>query len=330
MVVLGGVTRLTQSGLSMTSWTFVGSLPPMNEAEWEAEFARYKQFPEYQDLNRGMTLAGFKQIFWWEYSHRMAGRAIGVVFGVPFAYFLARGRFDGAMKRRLAALFALGGAQGLLGWYMVQSGLSRETIVTATPSVSPYRLASHLAMAFGIYGLSLYTALDFLRRKVPLATPLHPSVAKMRRMTVVTLAMLACTILSGAFVAGNDAGMIYNTFPLMGGRVVPSDYIDPDKPLGRNFFENPANVQFNHRVLGVGTGLHILFAVYVAGKKRHFAHLPRPAVTAATALAAVAVAQMSLGIATVLTAVEVPVAAAHQAGSLTLLTACVFLLHALF
>ncbi|WP_198148236.1 COX15/CtaA family protein [Elstera litoralis] len=241
MVVIGGVTRLTESGLSIVRWEPIsGTLPPLSEADWQTQFTLYQQSPQYQQVNRGMSLAEFKTIFWWEFIHRLWGRLIGVVFAVPMLIFWLRGAFDGALKRRVLLLFALGGLQGAIGWWMVASGL-RDV-----PAVSAYRLATHLGMALVIYALTLWTAFGLVQPRA--ATPNR---AAEKRAATGFLALIAVTILAGAFVAGLDAGMIYNEFPFMGDGLVPPDYRNPALSVVQNIFENHAAVQFHHRVLAM-------------------------------------------------------------------------------
>ena len=249
MVLLGGVTRLTQSGLSMVEWHPVsGWLPPASEAVWREVFSNYQQFPEFRKLNFTMNLAGFKEIFWLVYLHRLWGRLIGVVFLVPLVYFLVRRRVNRRLGVKLAALFVLGGLQGVLGWYMVKSGLVER------PDVSQYRLSAHLGAALVIYGYILWVALGVLFPE-PHAPPGKRS---LWRFSLAVLALIFVMVLSGAFVAGTDAGFSYNTFPLMGGQWVPDGLFDID-PLFLNFFENVTTIQFGHRLLA-----ETLFVVIVA------------------------------------------------------------------
>ncbi|KAF4525550.1 hypothetical protein B566_EDAN012957 [Ephemera danica] len=303
-VVLGGVTRLTESGLSMVTWKLLGEHRPHTQAEWEAEFQRYQQFPEFQLKNRDMTLEQFKWIWWMEYTHRQWGRAIGAAFFLPAAFFWTRGYFNKAMKIRVSAFGALLGAQGLMGWYMVRSGLEAERFQapeSSEPRVSQYRLAAHLSLAFGLYTLFFWSALDKL-----LPAQLLPA-----HVTV-----------SGAFVAGLDAGLVYNSFPKMADRWIPEDIL-AFSPALRNVTENPSTVQFDHRVLGTSTLLAIS-GLYLVSKRRA---LPPRAYKATAALAAMAWMQVALGIATLLCYVPVPLAATHQSGSLLLLSLAVWLTH---
>lgn len=326
MVVLGGLTRLTRSGLSMVDWKFTGEPLPRTDDEWEREFAKYQAFPEYQVVNTDMTLDEFKFIFGMEWSHRMLGRAIGFAFAVPLAYFAIRGRIGAPLARRLGVILALGAGQGFLGWYMVKSGLEEEHI-TDKPSVSPYRLASHLLSAFFLYSAVLWTSMDILRGPQSAAVGPAHQLAKLRKyrgMTIGGAVLVAITVASGAFVAGLEAGKIYNEFPLMGGRVVPSEYSVIEDSFLRNAFENPAAAQFHHRVLAIAT---FLKAVSLWAVARKTTLLPPQAKTAAALVAGMATVQASLGITALLEHVPVSIGSAHQAGSLTLLSLMLYLLH---
>ncbi len=308
MVVLGGVTRLTQSGLSMVDWRpIMGTLPPIGEAAWREAFAAYQQYPEFQKLNADMTLEAFKGIFWMEYAHRILGRAIGIIFLVPYVFFLSTRRLDRGLAWRLAIVFVLGALQGLLGWYMVKSGLISD------PDVSPYRLTAHLGLAVVIYGVIFWLALSRLAR--PHDIDWHPAGSGLRRLAAWVAGLVFLTLLSGGFVAGNDAGLAYNTFPLMDGRVVPRDYILLD-PIWRNLFENVPAVQFDHRLLAVLTVAAILLLWVLSLRVR----LGRSARRALHLLLAAALAQGALGIATLLTFVPISLGACHQAGALVLLS----------
>ena len=317
MVVLGGVTRLTGSGLSMVEWDPVmGFIPPMNQAEWERVFGLYQASPEYQKINIGMDLEGFKRIYWFEFAHRVLGRTIGIVFLLPFLYFLARGMLRRPLVPKLLAMFVLGGMQGLLGWYMVKSGL------VDNPHVSQYRLTAHLTLAIVIYAYMFWVALGLLldsgRETVARAS------ACVRLSAGLLGLLVLVTIMSGGFVAGLKAGYVYNTFPLMGGRWIPEAMFLQD-PLWRNFFENMATVQFDHRVLAMLTfaGAIVFWLVarrsIGARQSRAGMHL----------LLAAVVMQVTLGISTLLLHVPVALAATHQAGALVLLTAVLFLNHRL-
>ncbi len=308
-VVIGGITRLTESGLSITQWQpLMGALPPLSETEWGRVFALYQTSPQYAEINAGMVLADFKLIFWWEWVHRLWGRLIGVVFLLPFLWFVVTGQVSRRLGRRLTLLFILGGLQGALGWYMVQSGLVDD------PTVSQYRLTAHLALALVILAAMLITAL-------PLLFPWTDPVADRRRGSLRTLAgaaigALAVTILSGGFMAGTDAGLSYNSFPLMDGALLPADYFLVE-PWYANPFENIAAIQFNHRWFAIGT-----FAVIIGlwWHSRWVVMLPRVR-RLANVVALLALAQVVLGIATLLLAVPVALAAAHQANAVLLLSA---------
>ena len=314
MVVVGGITRLTHSGLSIVEWQpLVGALPPLDEQQWEATFAKYRETPEYRLRNHDMTLEGFKGIFFWEYFHRLLGRLVGVVFFLPFLYFVARGRIRGRLAWKLGAIFLLGGLQGALGWYMVKSGLVDD------PRVSPLRLAAHLGMAFLLFALMAWTALGLLR---PGATAKAPRGT--RALSSALLGLVFVMVLSGALVAGIRAGFAYNTWPLMNGQVVPDEILMID-PWWNNFVYNMATVQFDHRgiaylvaALAVVTWLAVRSRVTDA-HARLWAH----------ALVAAVAVQISLGIATLLLRVPVPLAAVHQAGAVIVFSCALGLRHAL-
>lgn len=312
MVSIGGITRLTGSGLSIVEWRpLMGFLPPLSETEWTRVFALYQTSPQYQETNAGITLTGFKTIFWWEYVHRFWGRLIGLAFFLPFLWFALRRQISRSLAPRLLALFILGGAQGVLGWYMVQSGL------VDIPEVSQYRLAAHLAFALALYAALLWTALH-LRHPEPEATP-DRRLGSMRRFAITTLALIAVTIVSGAFVAGTDAGFFYSTFPFMDGRLVPDGYLPP--PWYVSPFEDIATVQFHHRILAlvslgvaVTTWWHSRWLVLVQRARR-----------VANGLLIMACLQVTLGISTLVLEVPIPLAATHQAGAVLLLTVSLWL-----
>lgn len=306
MVVIGGVTRLTGSGLSMVEWRpLIGALPPLSDAEWQRVFALYQASPEYRETNLSMTLAEFRGIFWWEYVHRLWGRLIGALFLLPFLWFLVRGRIDRALAPRLVLLFALGALQGLLGWYMVRSGL------VDVPEVSQYRLAAHLTLALAIYAALLWTALEVLWPR-PSAVA-DRRLAGVRRLAWSLVALLAVTVVSGTFMAGTHAGWTYNTL-LMDGELVPAGYaIDPWYAAP---FENVTAINFNHRVLALAT---LALALATWWRSRWLALAPRGR-RLANVLAAWAGVQVALGIATLLLVVPVALGALHQAGAVVLLT----------
>jgi cytochrome c oxidase assembly protein subunit 15 len=312
MVVVGGLTRLTDSGLSITEWKPIhGALPPLSDAEWQEEFDAYKTIPQYEQINRGMSLDEFKSIFWWEWSHRNLGRLIGFAFLIPFLVFLARGQIERALIPRLIALFVLGGMQGALGWFMVASGLTERT------SVSQYRLAAHLGLALVIYGAIVWTALPLWRGQWPLIKCDHP----LFRWSIVVLGIIFIQILLGAFVAGLDAGLTYNTWPLMDGKLIP-DGLFNHTPAWLAPFEDVTTVQFNHRMMGYTVAVAVV-ALWVAVYR---ARLIGFAAATAHVLVATMAVQVLLGIWTLLEVVPISLAALHQAGAVALLTAA--LLHA--
>lgn len=315
MVILGGLTRLTDSGLSMVEWRpITGWLPPLTHAAWEEAFAAYRAFPEYQKINAGMTLAQFQEIYWLEYVHRLWGRLIGVAFALPLAFFLARRWVSGVLGWKLAGIFALGGLQGALGWYMVKSGLVDR------PDVSQYRLVAHLGMALAIYSAILWVAMRLLSGEPH--RPLPPPAAGLRARSIVALVLL--TILAGGFVAGLDAGYAYNTFPLMDGELIPGA-IFASSPWWRSFFEDITTVQFDHRLLATATVL----AIFAFRWSLRAVPLPSQARRAANMLALWVPVQFLLGVATLLSYVALPLAALHQAGALVLFTLalrCAFVL----
>ena len=314
MVVVGGITRLTLSGLSITEWKpVIGIVPPLSAADWIAEFAKYQQVPEYRAVHFAMSLDEFKSIYYWEYLHRLLGRLIGVAFAVPFIWFLARGRLPRRLAPPLAGILLLGFLQGLLGWYMVKSGLADRV------EVSQYRLTAHLALALAIYAAILWTALGLVR-----GSPFPDASPGWRRASEAVLGLVALTILAGGFVAGTRAGLTYNTFPLMDGRLVPAGYAQLH-PLWLNWFENIVAVQFDHRALAVAT-VGTVFLLWAAGLR---ADLPKPACNALHALLAIAILQVALGISTLLLVVPIPLAAPHQAGAVLLLTVAVVFRHTL-
>jgi cytochrome c oxidase assembly protein subunit 15 len=319
MVVLGGVTRLTGSGLSMVEWEPIsGVLPPQGESGWEAEFARYRQSPEYQKVNLGMTLTEFKFIFWFEYAHRLLGRALGLVFLLPFLYFLIRAKIERALLPRLIFVFLLGGLQGLLGWYMVKSGLIDN------PHVSQYRLAAHLTVAVAAYGYMFWLALGLLGRPpVPVAST-HLRTSTLKGIALLVTPLVVFTMLSGAFVAGLKAGLAYNTFPKMGDVWIPAGLFVLD-PFYRNFFENIVTVQFQHRVLAMLVLSSVVMLWFLARR-----HAPSQGTRIGShLLLAMTLLQLGLGITTLLLYVPIPLAAAHQANALFVFTVALYLNHTL-
>ena len=317
MIILGGVTRLTDSGLSMVTWHPTGMLPPLDTEQWLVEFDLYKQYPEFQKLNSDMTLDGFKSIYWFEYSHRMLGRLMGVVFLLPFVYFWLRKMIKPGLTPRLMIMFVLGGLQNLLGWYMVKSGL------VSNPHVSQYRLSAHLLSAILIYGFILWTIFNLVTTS-EYRRLAESSVAAWRKLSLGLVILVLITIVSGGFVAGLKAGLIFNTFPLMGGSLIPEG-IGALSPWYLNPLENMVAVQFNHRWLAIMTGI-ILVAWYIRGRS-HFeeAMLQR----SFKLVGMMVIIQLVLGITTLLMQVPVLLGALHQAGALLLFSALLFNLHAL-
>lgn len=319
-VVLGGVTRLTESGLSMVDWHLIkGMKPPRTQDEWEREFQRYQKYPEYKYTNQGISLTEFKWIWYMEYAHRMWGRIVGVVFYLPAAYFWYKGYFNKGLKIRVGVFGLLLLSQGLMGWYMVKSGLDEEKISeTEIPRVSQYRLAAHLTMAFLLYSGLFWCALcQFIPRPKYVMTP---QLKKLRMLAHTCKGFIGFTAVSGAFVAGLDAGLVYNSFPKMADRWIPSDLFALE-PVWRNFFENPTATQFVHRILGTTTVSSVAILFLLASPLT----LPGRASLAVKCLLGVSAAQVSMGIATLLWYVPTHLAACHQAGALTLLTVALWL-----
>lgn len=308
IVVIGGITRLTLSGLSIVEWRpFTGVIPPLTDAQWQATFELYKQYPEYQTWRSGMTLAEFKFIFFWEYLHRLVARLIGVVFLVPFLWFWLKGWFNPPLRRRALALFGLGAMQGLMGWLMVASGLVDR------PSVSHYRLAAHLSLALIILGYAVWLARDLRVGTTP------PRIAAGERRLLVrghsaVGVLLVLQIVWGAFTAGLKAGRWYPTFPLMGGALAPLDLLRLE-PAARNFLENPPAVQWTHRVIGTLLAL----AVIAFAARVYRSVTDAPSLRYATALLLVVAFQYLLGVLTVIHLVPVWLGVAHQAVAAILL-----------
>ncbi|XP_076166028.1 heme A synthase COX15 isoform X2 [Ptiloglossa arizonensis] len=332
-VILGGVTRLTESGLSMVTWKLFGERMPITENQWNIEFERYKQFPEYKITNQNMTLKEFKHIWWMEYLHRMWGRLIGAVFIVPATYFWAKGMLRPGMKIRVAILGSLIGLQGLMGWYMVKSGLEDRFVEPSdVPRVSQYRLAAHLGLAFIIYIGFLRNALDHLipAQNLMLNTSsiniayIEQKLKRFKILVHSTKGLVFLTALSGAFVAGMDAGLIYNTFPKMANKWLPDDIL-AISPTWKNFTENPTAVQFDHRLLGIAS----LFLITYIGIASRNHTLPGNTKKAIAAVLCAGYLQVLLGISTLLYHVPIPLAASHQSGSLLVLSTMTWLCHEL-
>lgn len=335
IVVWGGLTRLTESGLSMTEWNLIrGMKLPSSPQEWEEQFQKYKNFPEYKVLNKGMDLEEFKRIFWYEWFHRMWGRAIGVLTIVPLIYFTYKGKMSLQTRRRGYLIAGLVCFQGLLGWYMVKSGLDPKLEHNgAVPRVSQYRLAAHLGTAFVAYSAMFWTALDvFASHKGFTRLTTFSRVLKGAHLVT---AQIFLTAMSGALVAGLDAGLVYNEWPTMGHYLIPDDLFalsDSDlapngqvRPLWTNFFENPTMVQFQHRLLAYATFSSIV-ALYLYARRLPMSISARRALNCTLLMG---IAQPTLGILTLLYYVPTHLAAAHQAGSLSLLTCSLWLLHRL-
>ncbi|KAI8844153.1 cytochrome oxidase assembly protein-domain-containing protein [Chytridium lagenaria] len=344
IVALGGLTRLTESGLSITEWNLItGMKPPRSEEEWNVEFAKYKDFPEFKLRNQNMSMDEFKFIFYMEWAHRMVGRLIGLAFVLPGAYFAYRGYMTKSIRNRSLAVALLIGSQGVLGWYMVKSGLKEELMqAKAFHGVSQYWLSAHLGGAFVIYSFMILTGLEILKANALLkgkaedvrAFLKNPGFSVFKRYAAFTAVLVLLTALSGGFVAGLDAGLIYNEFPYMGDGIVPSDmwaYAKPESeggrglPWWRNLLENPSAVQFDHRFLATSTATAVSgLWLFSRGLK-----LPKSSRLASNVLLGVVGMQFSLGLATLLYLVPVPLAAAHQSGSLALLTTVLWLVHTL-
>jgi cytochrome c oxidase assembly protein subunit 15 len=306
MILIGGATRLTDSGLSITEWQpIIGAIPPLSEADWHQAFAAYQKIPEYTELKHGMSLDEFKTIYWWEWAHRLLGRLIGAAFFVPFVVFWLAGYIPRALLPRLVALFLLGGLQGTVGWYMVKSGLVERT------DVSQYRLTAHFGIALIILGYTLWLMFGIGERA--------PAATRSRSVLWVAglvLALIFVQMLAGALVAGLDAGMGFNTWPLINGAFVPSG-LGEAQPFYLNLFENPLTVQFDHRMLGYAVVVAALGqAIWLAVKGA-----PHALHASALVLALFAVLQATLGVWTLLLAVPIALGLAHQAGAIALFAA---------
>lgn len=303
MIVVGGATRLTDSGLSITEWRpILGAIPPLSDADWAIAFEKYKQIPEYALVNQGMALGDFKFIYWWEWSHRFLGRLIGFAFALPFAYFFVKGRLRPGLPLKLLGVLVLGGLQGAIGWYMVSSGLSERV------DVSQYRLALHLSVAFAILAWLVWLALAEARAGVAPEGP--PPRAIVSRLAIAIVALVAAQVALGAFVAGLKAGLIYNTWPDMNGLAVPTDYWIADRGW-MSLFESHAAVQFNHRLVAyivVALAALQVALVHVAPTSARVRNTGR-------VLGAVILAQAALGIWTLLAHVPLSLGLVHQGGA---------------
>lgn len=305
MVSLGGATRLTGSGLSITEWQpIIGAVPPLSDAAWQEAFDKYKQIPQYEHVNRGMSLAAFKLIYWWEWTHRFLGRLIGVVFLVPFLYFLAAGQLGRPLMWKLGGIFALGGLQGFIGWYMVSSGLAERI------SVSQYRLALHMTLAVAIFGTVLWVALS-LGRTRPALAPVRSRGLQAAAAAIAALVLLQ--VAAGAFVAGLKAGSGWNTWPLMDGELIPQG-LGAVSPWWANLFENALTAQFNHRLLAYAIAAAALWHLW----SLHRGHADAGMRRSGAVLVGAVLAQAALGIWTLLAQVPIPLALLHQAGAIAL------------
>ena len=311
LVLVGGATRLTDSGLSITQWKPIhGVVPPLTAEEWQEEFALYRKIPEYEHINKGMTVDEFKRIFWWEWAHRLIARSIGLVFALPLAFFWLTGRLEPRLRWPLAGILALGGLQGAIGWWMVASGLTGRMV-----DVASYRLATHLGFAFAILGLIAWYMLSLSRSEAALLQARRMREGALVTWATVLAAMAFLQILLGALVAGIDAGRAFPTWPMMGDGFFPPDafYVPDGGPAIRAFFENPGLVQFDHRMLGYIVFLTALFAWSVGRRSAHLATK-----TAFDWMAAMAFGQVVLGIVTVLYSAPLHLGLIHQLGAVVL------------
>jgi cytochrome c oxidase assembly protein subunit 15 len=312
-VVIGGLTRLTDAGLSITEWQPVtGVIPPLNEAAWQLEFEKYQRIPEYRLQNRGMTLAEFKPIYYWEYGHRLWARLVGLALALPLLWFWWRASLPGWLKARLLVMLTLTGLQAALGWYMVQSGLTVRT------DVSQFRLAAHLGLALTLVAVTVWTAADLL---MP-SSPVFAGQRGLRRAVVGWTSVVVVTALAGTLVAGLDAGKVYNEFPLMGGRLVPAGYFAHD-PWWASPGSNVIAVQFNHRLFAFAT---LVMGIWLAFRLRR-PSLPAPIRRFGLPIGGVTAIQFGLGVATLLTSVRIPLAVLHQAAAVVLFALAIVLLH---
>jgi cytochrome c oxidase assembly protein subunit 15 len=309
MVVVGGATRLTDSGLSITEWRPVtGAIPPLNQADWASEFAKYRQIPEYRQVNAGMSLEQFKTIYWWEWAHRLLGRLIGVAFAIPFLVFLAMGKLSRDVLARCLILLALGGLQGFIGWWMVSSGLADRV------DVAPERLTIHLGLALIIFAMLIWTALDVL------AGPNHTRPPRRWvRAGYALLALVYVQILLGGLVAGNDAGLVYNDWPAMNGAFLPE--VDWSRGAWRAFLHDQALVQFNHRM----TAYLLLIAATVFAVRAFRSPVEDVHKAIAVIVAVLVWIQAGIGIATLMTGVPIGLGVTHQVMAVLVLACTVWL-----
>ncbi len=313
MVVVGGITRLTHSGLSIPDYKLIsGTIPPINDQQWQEAFELYKQYPEYQKLNSNISLKEFKGIFFWEWLHRAIGRAIGLVFIIPFLYFLITRQLDKSTIKKTIILLILGGFQGLLGWYMVKSGLVDR------PDVSHYRLAAHLTTAFATFAFTLWVALDLI-------FPIKQTINKAYRNLIrISLIILFIQIIYGAFVAGLDAGFIHNHWPMMSeGKFMHETVLIEKTPVYKNFIEGRSGVQFVHRILAFIVVLSVVM-IYLKGKKIAVSNHQLNGLNSILILVGL---QLLLGVLTILLQVPLWLGIAHQIGAFLLLSSMTFTLH---
>lgn len=313
MVVVGGITRLTDSGLSISNYKLItGTIPPLNEAEWRDAFELYKQYPEYQKLNYHFELADFKEIYFWEWLHRVIGRLIGLVFFIPFLYFLIRKQLTKGTIRKSLVLMALGAFQGFLGWYMVKSGLVDK------PDVSHFRLAAHLTTAFLTFAATLWVALDLLYpNQKPIQFP------KLRNLIILSFLILIVQIVYGAFVAGLKAGLLHNHWPLMNEGEFMHHTVYVLEPFYKNLIENPSGIQFIHRTIAYLVVASLVF-LWVKSRKLPLSKLQRHSISS---LLVLVVLQFVLGVFTIILQVPLWLGVAHQVGAFLLLSAMTFTLH---
>ncbi len=314
MVVVGGITRLTGSGLSITEWKpIMGTIPPLNEAEWNTAFEKYKQIPQFQKINYHFNLADFKSIFWWEFIHRLIGRLIGVVFIIPFLYFFIKKKFEKNTSRKMLLLFLLGGLQGFLGWFMVSSGLAERT------SVSHIRLAIHLITAFITFAFTFYFALELWYPEREKSNLIH---SKLRSLNKLIFFVLILQIVYGALVAGLHAGKMHNTFPLMSGQIIPNG-MGVMEPTIVNIFDNPVTVQFIHRLIAF-TLIFLCTWLFVSSKKEKLEKFQKAGLKW---LMIALTIQFLLGVLTLLTQVNIVLASVHQIGAFFLFSVSIYLLY---
>ena len=317
MVVIGGITRLTGSGLSITQWKVVtGTLPPLSEEAWQKEFDSYKQTPQFKLINSDFTLSDFKGIFWWEYIHRLIGRIIGFVFLVPFVWFWMKKKYPVGFMKKAIVLFALGGLQGFLGWFMVKSGLSENV------HVSHYRLAAHLISALMVFGFTFWYALD-LRWSGPDGNrDKIPTNKKLNILSIILFSVVILQIIYGAFVAGMKAGYGYPTWPKMGDQWFPDDIVSLE-PIWKNFLEGFAGVQFIHRYIAYVVVL-LVGIIFYRAQKMQLTSQQRKIINA---LGIIVLAQFTLGVITLLYGVPIVIAVLHQTGAFFLFATTLLLIH---